>query len=120
MPNRLSRALETRAPLDGEYPPGLYTLAAESFSTNHWDQLGVESQRRGFGPGAKHVWQLPCMPENAMRASRPRVARMGTHGDRIQPELALGINGSHGGWAVACRRSLVKALKFLRSALKTG
>ncbi len=39
MPNRRARALEIPAPRDGEYPPDLYTLAAESFSTNQWDQL---------------------------------------------------------------------------------
>ena len=39
MPNRRARALEIRAPRDGEYPPELYTLAAESFTTNQWDQL---------------------------------------------------------------------------------
>lgn len=39
MPNRRARALEIPAPRDGEYPSGLYSLAAESFSTNQWDQL---------------------------------------------------------------------------------
>ena len=39
MPNRRARALEIRAPRDGEYPLGLYTLAAESVTTNQYDQL---------------------------------------------------------------------------------
>ena len=39
MPNRRARAREIRAPSDGEYPPGRYTLAAESFKTKQWDQL---------------------------------------------------------------------------------
>ncbi len=98
MPNRLSRAPETRAPRDREYPPGLYTLAAESFSTTIGITLALSPIARGTAPGQSMA---------------------GMHGDRSQPELALGINGSHGGWAVACRRSLVKALKFLRSALKS-
>ncbi len=55
MLNRLVRALQTRAPRDGEYRPGLYILAAESFSTNQWDQLGVESHREGYGLGAMYV-----------------------------------------------------------------
>ncbi len=79
MPNRRARALEIRAPRDGEYPPGLYTLAAESFSTNHWDQLGVESHREGYGPGAKYVWH----------AWRPDPAGTGT---RYQPVT----------WGVGC------------------
>ena len=39
MPNRRARALEIPAPCDGEYPPGLYSLAPVSFSTNQWDPL---------------------------------------------------------------------------------
>lgn len=39
MPNSRIRALEIRAPRDGEYPLGLYSLAPESFSTDRWDQL---------------------------------------------------------------------------------
>ena len=81
MPNRRARALETRAPRDGEYPPGLYTLAAESSSTNQWDQLGVESHREGYGPGSKDVWH----------AWRPEPAGTGTRYQRITWGVGCGL-----------------------------
>ena len=59
MPNRRAKALETRTPRDGEYPPGLYILAAEGFSINQWDQLGVECHRVVYGSGGKVY--LACM-----------------------------------------------------------
>ncbi len=99
MPNRRARALEIRAPRDGEYPPGLYILAAESFSITNGISLPLSPIARGTAPGQ---------------------SMSGMHGDRIQPELALGINRAHGGAAVAFRRSVVKVLNFLRSVLKTG
>ncbi len=99
MPIRRVRALETRTPRDGEYPPGLYILAAESFSITNGISLPLSPIARGTAPGQ---------------------SMSGMHGDRIQPELALGINRSHGGSAVASRRFLMKDWEFLTSALKTG
>ena len=67
MPNRRARALEIRAPRDGEYRPGLYTLAAESLSTNQWDQLEM---RRNLIliPLAEAV----ALAEKALKEERPR------------------------------------------------
>jgi len=100
MPNRRASALETRTPRDGEYPPGSFT-----------------SWRRRASPLTNAI-SLALSP--IARGTAPGQSMSDMHGDRIQPELVLGISWSHGGAAVAFRRSVGNVLKFLRSALKTG
>lgn len=55
-------------------------------------QLGIVSQRKGFGRGATYVWSLPCRPQQTMQASLPRMARMGVHDDRAKPQLPLAVS----------------------------
>ncbi len=71
MPNRRARALEIRAPRDGEYPPGLYTVAAESFSTNQWDQLELRRY-----PVLIPLAEAVALAEEALK-ERPRALESG-------------------------------------------
>lgn len=67
MPNRRARALEIRAPRHGEYTPGLYTLAAESLSTNQWDQLELRRL-----PVLVTLAEAVNLAEKALKEGRPR------------------------------------------------
>ena len=67
MPSRRARALEIRAPRDGEYTPGLYTLAAESLSTDRWDRLELRRH-----PVLIPLAEAVKLAEMALKEERPR------------------------------------------------
>lgn len=67
MPNRRARALEIRAPRDGEYTPGLYTLATESLTTDQWDQLRLRRH-----PVLVPLAEAVNLASKALKEERPR------------------------------------------------
>ncbi len=82
MPIRRVRALETRTPHDGEYPPGLYILAAESFSITNGISLPLSPIARGTAPGKVC---LACMATGSSRNSH--LVSTGHMGGRLWPPV---------------------------------
>jgi putative DNA primase/helicase len=52
-------------------------------------KLGIEPRRTGYGPGSKYIWDLPCMPSNAMYATPQDVARIDSSGTHVEIEVVV-------------------------------